>query len=80
MFSPIFTPTLRKLTKANFLAFSFNLRLANGIADIASIPTIKLNQIMYSACSGYLSKLAILRKNVANNMNMDEVVVNEKEY
>ena len=75
----MFTPTLRKLTKANFLAFSFNLRFANGIADIASIPTIKLNQIMYSACSGYLSKLAISwEKNVANNMNMDEVVVNEK--
>ena len=59
----MFIPTFKKLIRANFLAFSFSLKLASGMAEMASIPTIKLNQIMYSAWSGYLSRIAISLEN-----------------
>ena len=73
------TPTFKKLIRANFLAFSFNLKLASGMAEMASTPTIKLNHIIYSAWSGYFSRIAIsLENRLAIKMKIEDVAVIEK--
>ena len=75
----MFIPTFKKLIRANFLAFSFNLKLASGMAEMASTPTIKLNHIIYSAWSGYLSRIAMsLENRLAIKMKIEDVAVIEK--
>ena len=51
------------------------------MAEMASIPTIKLNQIMYSAWSRILERTAIsLENRLAIKMKTEDVVVIEKDY
>ena len=58
-FRVILTPTLAKLTKANFFALYSDLSFAKGIDEIASKATIIPNQIIYSKWSGYFNQSAM---------------------
>ena len=77
-FNEIFTPTLAKLTRANFLALNSDLSFAKGIDDIASSATIIPNQMMYSKWSGYWSQFAIFWENIViSKINKLEEVKSE---
>ena len=58
-FKPIFTPTLAKLTSANFFALYSERSLARGIDEMASKPTINANHIIYSEWFGYFNQSAM---------------------
>ena len=77
-FSDMLTPTLAKLTRANFFALAWDLSFASGIEEIASRATIIPNHIMYSKWLGYWSQLAISwEKMEIKTTKKEEVVSNE---